>query len=422
MIQAKEFQARRQRLFEKMAEGSAMILFSGVPKASSADENYPFEVNRNFYYLTGIDQDDSSLILVNSEGERREFLFVSPFDPIKEKWYGRKMTLQEASDASGVHNVLLNSSLSAKVDSALNKKFEEFGSLGTVYLDLESDLKIADLMTTANYKDVLAATYQGLAIENAYPFITRLRMVKSKNEIDELREAIKTTELGIRSVMALAHPGVQEYELADEFLKVINDDSGYQGVSFPTIMASGIHAACLHYPTPFDAVKKGDLILMDLGSRHSYYCADITRTVPADGKFSDFQKTVYSIVLGCNKAVASYAKPGLKIKDLQAFAIEYLSAECLSKGLIANKDDIARYYFHGISHHIGLDTHDPGDRDLPLEPGNVISDEPGLYMADKGLGVRIEDDLLITEDGAEILSKSIIKEISDIEKFYGRGR
>ncbi|MBO4540612.1 MAG: M24 family metallopeptidase, partial [Bacilli bacterium] len=159
-------------------------------------------------------------------------------------------------------------------------------------------------------------------------------------------------------------------------------------------------------------------LLMDLGARNNYYCADVSRTIPVSGKFTEIQKRVYEIVLGCNKAVAAYAKPGVTINELQTLTKNYLASELLSKGLIANKEDIGNYYYHGVSHHIGLDTHDPGQKDVPLEEGNVISDEPGLYMADLGIGIRIEDDLLIVKGGCEVLTKDIIKEVKDIEAFY----
>lgn len=418
MIQADEYSERRQKLFDKMEDRSVLVLFSGVAKKSSADETYPFEVNRNFYYLTGIEQEDSSLLLINAEGERKEFLFVSPFDPVKEKWYGKRLTFEEASAISGIHNVSVNGSLISKLDSALNPSFYQYGSIDKVYLDLEKGQKIAEDTSVEDYAKSLTTVYVHLPIINCYSMVTKLRMVKSPNEIKELREAINHTKLGIASVMAMARVGVKEYELADEFLKVINDDSGYQGLSFPTIMASGVHGACLHYPTPLDTVKKGDLLLMDLGARHNYYCADVTRTIPVSGKFDEIQKTAYQIVLGCNKIIASFAKPGITIKELQKAAIEYLASESVQKGFITKKEDIGQIYFHGVSHHIGLDTHDPGDRDIPLEEGNVISDEPGLYMKDKGFGIRIEDDLLITKNGCEVLTKDIIKEIPDIERFY----
>jgi Xaa-Pro aminopeptidase len=426
MIQPTEFENRRQRLFDMMEDGSLLILFSGVSKISSGDETYPFEVNRNFYYLTGIEQEDSILLLVNTAGELKEFLFISPYDPKKERWYGRRLTCAEAEDASGISNVLLTSSFQGKVDGILNPSFQEFGEVKKVYLDLDNEIKIADATSTHDYQKTLGKAYSTLKIDDAYPLITTLRLRKSPREILELQAAIKTTGLGISSVMAMLRPGLREYELADEFHKVINDDNGYQGVSFNTIMASGNHCTCLHYPFPLDTVKEGSLVLMDLGARHNYYCADVTRTVPVAGKFTDEQKQVYEIVLGCNKMVAAMARPGVTIEELQSATVEYLASECLRAGFIKKKEDIINYYFHSVSHFIGLDTHDPygnvGDKatykKIPLEAGMVISDEPGLYMEDRGIGVRIEDDLLITDSGSEILSKDIIKETSDIERFF----
>lgn len=418
MIPVKEYQSRRKALLRKMDDNSMAILFSGYPKKCSADETYNFEVNRNFFYLTGIDQEDSILLLFKIEGEESEYLLVSPFDPVKEKWYGKKLTIEEASAASGVRNVLLNSALATRVNDALAGSFSDYGPITHVYLDLERENKVAEGTYIEDYKKSLETGYPDILISDIYQSITALRMVKSEAEIEELRVAIEATRLGILSAMSKIAPGKREFEIANDFHHVINDISGYQGTAFPTILASGVHTTCLHYPTPTDRIKPGDLVLMDLGSRHNKYCADISRTVPADGKFNELQRKIYSIVLACNKAVAGYAKPGLTIRDLQSFTVEFLASECLEKGLIKEKDEIKNYYFHGVSHHIGLDTHDPGNRDVPLACGNVISDEPGLYFRELGIGVRIEDDLLITEHGAEVLSSSIMKEIEDIERFY----
>ena len=420
MIPFTEYQNRRKALFSKMRDNSFAILFSGYPKKCSADEFYPFEVNRNFYYLTGIDQEDSILLLYKVEGEEREYLLISPYDPNKEKWYGKKLTIEEASTKSGIRNVLLNTSLSTRVDSAIRGAYSDYGPIKTVYLDLEWENKVAEGTYIEDYRKSLETVFHGIEILDIYGDIVSLRLVKSENEIAEFRSAIEATRLGILAAMARIVPGKKEYEIADEFHHVINDISGYQGVAFPTILASGVHTTCLHYPTPTDTIGKEDLVLMDLGSRHGYYCADVSRTVPASGKFNDLQKTIYQIVLDCNKMIAKAAKPGLTIKDLQNLTVEFLASECLAKGLIQNKEDIKNYYFHGVSHHIGLDTHDPGSRDVPLQAGNVISDEPGLYFKELKIGVRIEDDLLITEDGAEVLTESIMKEVEDIEKFYSQ--
>ena len=422
MINASEFEERRSRLLGMMDNNSALVIYSGVSKISSADETYPFEVNKNFHYLTGINQEDSALLLVNSYGEMKEFLFISPFDERKEKWYGKRLTPQEATKISGLKNVQIIDSLTAKIDEILNPKFQVYGEINKLYLDLDREIKIADDMTTRDQKRTLETTYNDVVISDAYPLITTLRLRKSVTEIAELRSAIDTTQIGIYSVWSYMRPGMKEFELADLFQKTVNDLNGYEGLAFPTIMASGIHGTVLHYPSPMDTLKDGDLLLSDLGSRKNFYCADVTRTVPINGKFSPLQKQIYEIVLGCNKMIANKAKPGITIDDLQNAAEDYLAKECLAAGFIENKEDISKYFFHGISHFIGLDTHDPYAsvtsreyRQLPLEAGMVISDEPGLYMADKGIGIRIEDDLLITNDGCEVLTKKIIKEVSEIE-------
>lgn len=426
MIEHKEYAARRQHLIDMMDDGSILISFAGVAKVSSGDETLPFEVNRNFYYLTGIDQESSVLLLAKTMGEMKEFLFILPFDANKEKWYGRRLTVDEARERSGVRNVLMTESLTGKVDGILSPAFHEFGEVTKVYLDLDREIKIADSTSTHEYMNTLKAAYSGITFEDFYPLVTTLRLHKSPAEIAEFREAIAATKLGIAAVMSQAKPGVKEYELADTFLHVVNDYTGYQGLAFYTIMASGVHAACLHYPTPLDILKKDQLLLMDLGARHNYYCADVSRTIPVSGKFTETQQKLYEIVLGCNKMVAAMAKPGVTIAQLQDATVEYLASECLAVGFINKKEEITNYYFHSISHLIGLDTHDPylgwNDKrykDLPLEAGMIISDEPGLYMKERGLGIRIEDDLLITEEGSEVLTAGIPKEVADLERLLG---
>ena len=418
-----EFKERRNRLLSLMDYESVLVLYSGVSKIKSADETYPFEVNKNFYYLTGIDQEDSALVLVNSEGEQKEFLFVSPYDERKEKWYGKRLTTAEASAKSGIQNVLVNTSLEAKLQQIISPEIGEYGNIRRLYLDLDNEIKVAEDTTTKDLEKTFKGAYPELETLDAYPLITTLRLRKSAQEIAALREAIENTRLGIYSIWNEMEAGKKEYEMADTFLHTINDLSGYQGLSFATIMASGKNAAILHYPTPLSEMKDGDLLLMDLGSRNGYYCADISRTVPVNGHFDDFQKSVYEVVLGANKMVASLARPGITIEELQNATIEYLANGALALGLIEKKEDISKYYFHGVSHLIGLDTHDPylssSSRDykkIPLEEGMVISDEPGLYIAERNLGIRIEDDLLITKDGCEVLSASIAKEVSEIEE------
>ena len=421
MITPNEFTARRRRVFEEMDDDSVLVLYAGVAKIQSADETYPFEVNRNFYYLTGIDQEGAVLVMALSQGQQREYLFIPPFDPVKVKWYGRRILDTEAREISGIRNVLYTGSFESRLNGLLGEGDGDFGGSKKLYLDLFPELKVGEETYTSDIKRNLSTAFPGLEVKDIYPVIVRHRLVKSPAEVAEFEKAVEYTRYGIQSVMSHARAGVYEYELADLFHHTINDHSGYQGTAFNTIMASGGNAAILHYPKPLSKIQKGDLLLMDLGSRNHYYCADVSRTIPVSGKFDDFQRTVYSIVLACNKAVANFAKPGITINQLQEFTKGYLASACVDAGIIEKKDEIDKYYFHGVSHHIGLDTHDAGGKkDIPLEPGMIISDEPGLYIAEKNIGVRIEDDLLITEDGCRVLTDSIIKEIEDIEAFYSR--
>lgn len=419
MIPKDELNSRRLRFLKGMEPNSVAILFSGEPKIMSLDEDYKFEVNRNFYYLTGIEQENSILLLVKTEGEEKAILFISSYDENKEKWYGKKLTIEEAKEISSINNVLISPSFQPRLESLIK---DENYPIKNIYFDSDPELKIGPALFVDGFIKTLSLSYPSLAFKELNPIITRLRMVKSKFEVCEFVKAIETTRQGIKLVMAETRGGAKEYELVSTFLKAINDDNGYQGESFNTIMASGVNATTLHYPNPQGICKTGELLLMDLGARHNYYCADISRTIPVGGKFNEYQKMVYEIVLGANKAVAKFAKPGVTLKELNELAKEYLASECLEKGIISNKEDISKYYFHSVSHHIGLDTHDLSDRDLPLEEGNIISDEPGLYIKEKGIGIRIEDDLLITSTGAEVLSSSILKEIDEIESFYKLGK
>lgn len=415
MIKVKEFVQRRQKLLDKLEDGSIAVLYSGVGKKYSEDENFEFFANRNFYYLTNIEQENSILILSKCDGIVKEYLFISPFDKIKEKWTGKRLTVEEAKKISGIENILFVDTFSSKLAMFLDDFNHSYGVYKNVYFDLDSELKIGEELYTTSFVSSLKANYPKLNFLNVYPLVLKLRMVKSPAEIEEFKEAISKTNIGIKKLLVSLKPGLYEYQLSSLFYYTIQDYD-FSELSFPTICASGVHGACLHYPTPVDKIKDGDLILFDLGAKNNGYCADISRTFPINGRFNDLQRTIYSIVLGCNKMVIKEIKPGITIKEIQEKVIEYLATGCLKAGLIKTKEEISNYYFHNISHHIGLDTHDISDRNLPLEAGNIISDEPGLYFEELGIGVRIEDDILVTEQGSYNLSGNILKEISDIEK------
>ncbi len=418
MIQVKEIIERREKLYDCLKDNSVLILYAGVAKKKSADETYDFCVNKNFYYLTGVKQEGSILFVAKQDGIIKEYLFVSEYDELKEKWTGKRLTSDEARALSGIDNVMYLNAFESELDLILKKKDSSFERISMIYFDLEPENIIEGFKTVEETKDILKLNYPWLEVEDVYSKIVSLRMVKSKDEISELKEAINKTNIGLKNILKKIRPGLYEYQLSSLFYYTIQDYD-FSELSFPTICASGVNATCLHYPTPLAKIKDGDLVLFDLGSQNNFYCGDISRTYPANGRFSDLQRTIYTIVLECNKLIIDTIKPGITIKELNDIATNFMAKECVKAGLIQNESEIRKYYFHSIGHHLGLDTHDPADRNLPLVPGNVITDEPGLYFKELGIGVRIEDDILVTEDGSYNLSGSIIKEIDDIERALG---
>ena len=410
-----EFELRRNKLFEKMEENSIALIFAGVSKVSSEDEFLPFVVNRHFYYLTGIEQENSVLMLVKSFGENKAYLFIDPYDPVKERWTGKRINPEQAKEASQMKNVYFTNSFESMLTLALENK--EYGSLKHIYIDLTPEIKISKQGYTTDFADKIRKSYKDMEVIDIYPIIMRMRMVKSEEEVNELREAIKKTNLGINQLIMSLREGRYEYELAVLF-DLNGKIKGKENLAFPTIIATGVNATCMHYPTQDSMIKEEDLILFDLGYRYNLYCADISRTYPVNGVFSGMQKKIYEAVLNCNKAVIAYIKEGLTLKDLQEFTINFLRNECVRMKIINPDDDIRKYYIHNVSHHLGLDTHDCADRSIPLEAGNVITVEPGLYFPELKIGVRIEDDVLVTRSRAEVLSGGIIKEINDIEKMF----
>ena len=416
-----ELETRRKKVFNQMKDNSVAILFSGVSKVASEDEYLPFCVNKNFFYLTNIEQEHSALLLIKSLGERKAYLFVDPYNELKEKWTGKRLTADAASLISGLKNVYTSDNLEIMLSLVLSKENNQYGDIDCVYLDISSpEQKIKNNFFMDNLSVQLQLDY-GKEIVDIYPILRDLRMVKSSFEIENLVKAIEKTNNGIAFLISKLSGGMVEHELADyfELYGRLHDRSL---LAFPTIIASGKNATCLHYPSQNEMIKDNDLVLFDLGYSHNGYSADISRTFPVNGKFDDLQAKIYETVLNCNKEIIKRVRPGVTLKELQEFATEYLRNECVRLNLMKADDDIRNYYYHSCSHHLGLDTHDVAIRERPLQNGNVITVEPGLYFANYGIGVRIEDDVLVSDDGAIVLSKNIAKEKSDIERLMATRR
>ena len=238
-------------------------------------------------------------------------------------------------------------------------------------------------------------------------------------EIEEIKKAIDITQKGIEAILTNIGP-MKEYQLESYFDQAIKYH-GASGYAFPTIAASGKNGCCLHYQDNNSDMMAGDLVLFDLGAHYNMYCADISRTFPVSGKFSLRQKEIYEIVLGGQEEVFKAAKPGVTTRELNQILLQYFAKELKRIGLIQEDKEVSKYYYHGVSHHIGLECHDLCEY-IPLQAGSIISNEPGLYIAEENIGIRIEDDVLITETGCENLSKNIIKTVEEIEAFIAKGK
>ena len=406
---------RREKLFDLMEENSAAIFFAGTPKIATADEAYPFKVNTNFFYLTNVRQENSALLLVKGMSEHKTYLFVDEYSELKEKWTGKRLTFDEARQLSDISSVHSTNDLETFISLALAKDNNQYGAIAKLYVDLTPEIRIKERYDTVDFSHTAEEKYPHIKIENVNPYLIQLRMVKSEYEVECLRKAIDITHRGIVHILNNLKPGLFEYEVADDF-EMYGRTLSREGLAFDTIIASGKNATCLHYPQQMDKIDENDLILFDLGYNYGGYSADISRTFPVNGKYEGVAKLIYETVLNCNKAVIEYLHPGITNKDVQDFTKEFLRNECLRVGLITEDEDIVKYYYHGVSHSLGLDTHDSQDRTKPYEIGNVVTVEPGLYFAKHGVGVRIEDDVLITGSVNDVLSRDIPKEVEDIEK------
>ena len=392
-------------------EKCMVVLSSGYEINRSADENYEFQVNNNFYYLTGIKQPNVHLIMLKENDRHVEILYIDEYDELYEKWMGHRLTYQEASDISGIYRSNIS-----YINSYEDDLLDFIDEYKVVCLDLETNKNTNHNSFGLALKDQLVVENKDVEITDIYENIIVLRTSKHQEEVNEIKKAIETTRKGIECLMENVEEDMYEYQLEAFYDFMIKSD-GNKPTAFKTIAAGGVNATTLHYTANNTKLKDGELVLFDLGCKSNGYCSDITRTFPVNGKFTPLQKKIYNIVLKANKTICKVAKAGMTLRQLQEICIDVLAEGCLKAKIIKEKSEISKYYFHGVSHTLGLDTHDPCLRNKPLPVNAVITNEPGLYFAEYNIGVRIEDDLLLKEDKAINLSKNIIKSVSAIEKF-----
>jgi len=408
------FATNRQKLGDVISNNSMAIFFAGQAPYKSADETYPFTPNRNFYYLTGIDEEKVIMVMVNINGEVSEMLFIQENDPVMTKWVGETISEVEAKEVSDIEDIKFLKDF----ESTIAGYFDRF-SMNNVFLDLERQEFNIPRTPSQNFAGEIMQRYPYIKVKNMYHDIALLRTIKREEEIELIKKAIDITYDGIKEIWSNAKPGMKEYEI-EAYFNYILKKNGVKDFAFPTIAATGKNATILHYVDNNTKTEDGELMLLDLGAQYKYYNGDISRTFPINGKFTERQKEVYNIVLEANETVMKAVKPGVTTGELQDITKRVLAEGCKRIGLIKEDSELNKYYYHGVAHPLGLDTHDVGPRNVELKPGMIITDEPGLYIEEEGIGIRIEDDILVTEDGYINLSAHIIKSVEDIEAFMSK--
>lgn len=413
------FIKNRNKYFDIISKNSMTILFSGKVIQRTADQDYDFEVDKNFYYLTGINEDNVILVLLKGDNGTKEVLFIEKTTEYMAKWFGEKITIDEAKSKSGIDNIYYLDSFDSFVFNSFNSTRYTNDHLNSLYLNLERRNDSGYSNLALKYAEKFKKDYPEINILNCYNTIVGQRMFKKDEEVELVKKSIETTRYGIEELMQQAKAGLYEYQLESYFDHYIKFN-GQKDTSFKTIAATGKNATVLHYVNNNTKLQDGDLILFDLGCRTNLYISDISRTFPVNGKFTERQKQVYNSVLYVNKKCIEFIKPGISWQEYNNYANSLLTEELKKLGLITEDKDLVKYYWHSIGHSIGLDTHDPCLRDVVFQEGMMLTVEPGLYIAEENIGIRIEDDVLVTKDGCVNLSKDIIKEVDDIEKFMNK--
>lgn len=411
----------RKKLAEKMVKNSVAIFNSNDIMPTNADGTMKFRQNNDLFYLCGIDQEETILLLAPDcpNPNYKEVLFLRETNEHIAVWEGHKYTKEEAEATSGIQNI--------QWLGAFEQIFNTVMALSDqVYLNTNEHLRAGSQVETRDARFIQSCKEQFPlhAYARLAPVMHELRGVKEQEEIDQLQIACDITEKGFRRILKFVKPGVTEYEIEAEYLhEFVRNRS--KGFAYEPIIASGASACVLHYIENNKACNPGELLLMDVGAEYGNYNADMTRTIPVSGKFTDRQKAVYNAVLRVQREAMNILRPGTTIQDYHKEVGLIMQSELIGLGLIDQTDvknqdpnwpAYKKYFMHGTSHHLGLDVHDVGTMYGPIKPGMVFTVEPGIYIQEEGLGIRLENDIVIQENGYFDLMRDIPIETDEIEE------
>ncbi|KTG29855.1 Xaa-Pro aminopeptidase [Idiomarina sp. WRN-38] len=431
VISVEEFAQRRQALMKRMPLGAVAIIAGNSEVTRSNDTEYPFRQNSDFFYLTGFAEPDAVLLLVNGE-KPQSLLFCQDKDPQQEVWHGLRLGYENAEQT-------LKVDAAEDIDAIEERLPDILKGMDSVFYLMGDQAEVGELINGARNQLQLAARRSGelppQSLRDLRALLDDMRLIKSEAEINVMRESARISSNAFRRIMRFVEPGKHEYQVGAE----LHHEFAMNGALYPAygmICGGGANACVLHYTDNKDVLNDGDLILVDAGAEYQGYAADITRTFPVNGKFSDTQRTLYEMVLKAQQAAFEEIKPGSNLVNASNAAARVINDGLVELGIIDGDPDTAfeamrwkTYFIHGLGHWLGLDVHDMGrykdDNGKPVsfEPGMVLTVEPGIYIPEdadvdekwRGIGIRIEDDLVVTAEGYENLSSDVPKTIEEIE-------
>ncbi|WP_258098804.1 aminopeptidase P family protein [Marinoscillum pacificum] len=419
------FIENRKRLVSRLKPNSIVIVHSNDIMPTNADGTMVFKQNSDLFYLSGVDQEESILLLAPDfpDPKFREILFLRETNEEIAIWEGHKLTKEEGEQTSGIKNIKWNQDFEKVLYTILAESEH-------IYLPSNEHIRNASLVETANDRFIKScmAKYPLYKYERLAPIIYDLRTIKSETEVKLIEHACHITEQGFRRILETVEPGVWEYEVEAEYAhKFLSNRS--KGFAYTPIIAGGFNACVLHYIENNQQLKDGDLMLMDVGAEYANYNADMTRTIPVNGRFTKRQRQVYDAVLRVKNQATDLLKPGSAIPEYHAAVGELMTEELIELGLIDRTDvknqdpewpAYKRYFMHGTSHHLGLDVHDVASIYKKFEPGMVFTVEPGIYIREENIGIRLEDNILITKDGHRNLMRNIPIHADEIEDLMNK--
>ena len=419
-IDSQLFIKNRKLFSAKLATNTVAIFNANDVMPTNADGTMPFRQNNDLFWLSGVDQEESVLVIFpnHPDESQREILFLKETNEHIAIWEGAKMTKEGALITAGIKTVYWLEELDSKLKELLEKG-------DAVYLNKNIHSRAASEVETRDdrFRKKITEQFSGKEIKEVAPIMHALRSIKSDFEIKLMQNACNITEKGVRRILPFIKPGVMEYEieaeLMHEFLR--NRSNGF---AYQPIIGSGVDSCVLHYIENNKACKDGDILLMDFGAEYANYASDLTRTVPVNGRFSDRQKAVYNSVLHVMKEATNMLRPGTILKQYNTEIGRIMELELIKLGLL-DKHDVQKqdpekplfkqYFMHGTSHYLGLDVHDVGNFDWEMKEGMVFTCEPGIYILEEELGIRLENDILVTANGPDDLMKNIPIEVEEIE-------